>query len=106
MNDPLLYILPVLAVSAPVRPILTTTKSLSIIPQLDLKHNLKQLEEWCEKDEDSMEWSKHLQLDKYKDLKFEPRIALLPDATYEQRCEAFALVKEWGTEVIIPKVKR
>lgn len=28
--------------------ILTTTKSLSIIPQLDLKHNLKQLEGWRE----------------------------------------------------------
>lgn len=28
------------------KPILTTYKSLSIIPQLDLKHNLKQLEGW------------------------------------------------------------
>jgi len=32
------------------KPILTTTKSLSIMPQLDLKHNLKQLAGWRRKD--------------------------------------------------------
>lgn len=41
------------------KPILTTTKDLSIIPQMDLEHNFKQLSQWRLKHEEQLADVRH-----------------------------------------------